>query len=101
MSLKITNTQNYEDIADAIRDVFQTTDTYTPSQMADVINGYFIELPEGIQFPAVQYGSGSTLDLSVCKITNLTSANDMFKGVNLQSGNTLDISNFDFSILTS
>lgn len=37
MAKKITNTQHYSDIADAIRSKLSSTDTYTPAQMAAAI----------------------------------------------------------------
>ena len=37
MALKITDEQNYKDIADAIRDKLGSSDTFLPSEMADAI----------------------------------------------------------------
>ena len=98
MSLRITNTQNYSDIADALRILKNNSTTYLPSEMPAAIEAELLELPVGTRFRCMYYGS--KLDLHIYKITNITNM-DNFTSKGDGGFGTLDISNFDFSNVTS
>ena len=98
MILKITNTQNYSDIADALRLLKGNSNTYLPSEMAEAIKEELLELPPGTRFKSMYYGS--SLDLHIYKITNVTDLSNFTSRGDGGFG-TLDISNFDFTNVTS
>ena len=101
MTEKITNTQYYSDIADAIRRKNNSLNTYTPSQMAPAIRAIEFQLPQGIMFGHDNVLSRiDDLDLSVFKIDNITDTSGMFSRLGGMRG-TLDISNFDFTNVTT
>lgn len=101
MSLKITNTQYYTNIANAIRSRNGSSNTYLPSEMADAIDTAMLyELPDGLRLKDI-YGAITTLDLSHFYLGSRTNL-DYFLDCSLQLPNPIiDISNLDFSNVTS
>ena len=99
MTEKITNTQYYQDIADAIREKTESQTNYLPSDMSAAINNLLMKLPEGIKFakPSSIPGNPGTVDLSIFTTSHITDMSDMFSRMGRYTVTTLDISNFDFS----
>ena len=79
MANKITNTDNYTNIANAIRSKNGSSDTYTPAQMPAAINNIVTKciLPAGTKLAFVS-STFSTFDGTHLDVSGVTSMRELF-----------------------